>query len=88
MRCTIVSQDVPPIFAEQVPRTFYAKHYIGDNNMIKRLFRLISTVRRRNDSYATVSVPKSVYDFWNSKGCHNVKIEYDTDADSLTVTPV
>lgn len=49
-----------------------------------KFFRKISD----NRTYASISLPKSIFDYWAANGRTHVAIVYDENSDALTVSPV
>lgn len=53
----------------------------------KRL-RQIRVIRRGDDEYATISLPKSIFSIWKEKGCTHVQIEYDREKDQCIISRI
>jgi hypothetical protein len=52
--------------------------------MKTRFFRKISD----NGGYASISLPKTIFDWWAAKGCAYVQIEYSDVENVMIISPV
>jgi hypothetical protein len=56
--------------------------------MIKnKWFRQISVIKSSGIDYATISLPKEVYEIWKND-YQNVKLIFDSEKNQITIMPV